>query len=61
MIQKEMPVPEVLEMAIDSLNSEAAYLRVMSLGRPEPELATLNQAAEKITLLSKRLERLAGV
>jgi hypothetical protein len=56
-----MPLPELLEMAIDSLNGEAAYLRVMSLGRPEPELATLNQAAEKITLLSKRLERLAGV
>jgi hypothetical protein len=59
MISKEMPVPELLGMAIDSLNGEAAYLRVMSLGRPESELATLNRAAEKIAVLSRKLERLA--
>jgi hypothetical protein len=58
MTPREMPLPELLEMAIDSLNGEAAYLRVMSLGRPEPELATLNRAASKIALLSKKLEGL---
>lgn len=61
MTTREMPLPELLEMAIDSLNGEAAYLRVMSLGRPEGELATLNRAAENIALLSKKLERLAKV
>jgi hypothetical protein len=56
---KELPVPEILAMSIDTLNREAAFLRVISLGRPKSELTTLNHAAEKITRLEKRLERLA--
>jgi hypothetical protein len=47
---KELPLPELLEVAIDSLNGEAAYLRVMSLGRPETELIILNRAAQKISI-----------
>jgi hypothetical protein len=54
---KEVPMPELLDMASESLESEAAYLRVMSLGRPEPELLALNRAAEKITKLGNRLRK----
>ncbi|HXM10414.1 MAG TPA: hypothetical protein VN946_10745 [Terriglobales bacterium] len=57
-MSREMPLPELLEMAIDSLNGEAAYLRVMSLGRPEPELIALNRAAEKISKLGSSLQKL---
>jgi hypothetical protein len=57
MVSKEMPVPELLEMAIESLNGEAAYLRVMSLGRPESELIALNRAAEKISTLGASLRK----
>jgi hypothetical protein len=54
---KEVPMPELLDMASESLESEAAYLRVMSLGRPEPELLALNRAAEKISKLGTRLRK----
>jgi hypothetical protein len=54
---KAMPLPELLSMASDSLESEAAYLRVMSLGRPESELITLNRAAEKISKLGTTLRK----
>ena len=57
MTTKELPLPELLEMAIDSLDGEAAYLRVMSLGRPERELVTLNRAAEKISRLGSSLRK----
>lgn len=57
MTPREMPLPEVLEMAIDSLNGEADYLRVMSLGRPESELVALNRAAEKISKLGSSLRK----
>ena len=57
MTTKELPLPELLEMATDSLESEAAYLRVMGLGRPEPELIALNRAAEKISKLGNSLRK----
>jgi hypothetical protein len=54
---KEVPTPELLEMAKDSLDREAARLRIMSLGRPEAELITLNRAAEKISKLGKGIRK----
>ena len=54
---KELPLPELLDMADESLQGEAAYLRVMSLGRPEPELLALNRAAEKISKLGSSLRK----
>jgi hypothetical protein len=54
---KEVPMPELLDMASESLESEAARLRIMSLGRPEAELITLNRAAQKISKLGKGLRK----
>ena len=55
---KELALPELLEITIESLNGDAAYLRVMSLGRSEREMITLHRAAEKISKLGTSLGRL---
>jgi hypothetical protein len=56
--RKELALHDLLEITIESLNGDAAYLRVMSLGRPESEVIALHRAAEKISKLGTSLGRL---
>ena len=58
--KKEMPVSELLQTTAASLSDDAAYLRVMSLGRPESELILLNRLANRISRLGDGLARIAG-
>jgi hypothetical protein len=53
--KKELALGELLAITADSLSQDAAYLRVMSLGRPENEVITLIRAADKISRLGDRL------
>lgn len=55
--RKELALPDLLEMTIESLNSDAAYLRVMSLGRSQSDVIVLHRAAEKLSKLGSSLGR----
>jgi hypothetical protein len=57
-LRKEMALPELLSVTVESLNSDAAYLRIMSLGRSEQEMILLNRLAAKIDKLGVRLGRM---
>lgn len=48
---------DLVNLTIESLNSEVSYLRVMSLGRPDEEIRTINQIANSIARLGARLEK----
>jgi hypothetical protein len=55
---KELPVPDVLSITVESLGSEAQFLKTMALGRPAPEAAAILRAAAKVTRLGETLERM---
>jgi hypothetical protein len=58
MPRDEISLPELLDITLESLNGDAAYLRVMALGRPEMEAVALQEAADKICDLGATLENL---
>jgi hypothetical protein len=52
-------VAKLLEQQIYDLRIDSAYLRTKARETAEPDTALLHDAAHKIMLLSKRLERMA--
>ena len=54
---RELAVPDLLTITIESLGSEAQYLKVMALGRSAREADLIMRAAEKITKLGDSLGR----
>jgi hypothetical protein len=55
-----MPLPELIALTVESLDSAAAYMRVMSIGRDEQEMIALNRAAKRIDKLGASLGRLVN-